>query len=543
MASLNPISGTLGLERAGHLLRRTTYCATRQNIELFAQKSVAEAVEALLTPQPLSIPEPIDPLTGQPWINSGVAPLSGTGQLLQYVRVWWLHQARLDCSIGHKMEFFLHATFVTNPPGSQHANFFDYLALLRYYAVGSFRKLAEKMTLDNVMLTYLDNALNTAANPNENYAREFLELFTIGKGAQAGPGDYTTYTEYDVQQAARVLTGFRNGNRTLFIDPETGIPCGRATPSLHDKNDKTFSAAFQNATITGGTNEAEMFAELSQFIDMVFAQPATALFICRKLYRYFVSRNITAEIETDIIVPLAETMRTNNYELKPVLSQLFNSAHFYDEDDTKTGDEIIGGLMKSPLELILGTFNHFNLKVPDPFTEADAHYRLFYGSSVLNVMLLMAGMDLFRPADVAGYPAYYQEPDYARAWFNSNSIVARYKLPEMLLTGQKILAGGTLGGNVKLDIVDFVKNAGVITNPFIGSELVSDFLRFMFPKFPTAERFDYFYQAIFLDNSMTEDDWSYEWLQYTQTGITTEVRVPLENLFKAILYSPEYQLQ
>ena len=120
------------------------------------------------------------------------------------------------------------------------------------------------------MLNYLDNTQNNANNPNENYAREFLELFTITKGQQIAVGDYTTYTETDVQQAAKVFTGFKTKLDRTIIDPDTNIPMGRLSVNNHDQNDKTFSHAFNNYVLTGGTNESTIFQELHEFVDMIF---------------------------------------------------------------------------------------------------------------------------------------------------------------------------------------------------------------------------------------------------------------------------------
>ena len=94
--------------------------------------------------------------------------------------------------------------------------FYDYLRLLNFYALGNIKTFAKKITLDNAMLRYLDNTENNATNPNENYAREFLELFTILKGPQVSDENYTNYTEIDIQQAAKVFTGFKKKERQIY---------------------------------------------------------------------------------------------------------------------------------------------------------------------------------------------------------------------------------------------------------------------------------------------------------------------------------------
>ena len=105
--------------------------------------------------------------------------------------------------------------------------------------------MAKKITFDNAMLYYLDNTTNNKNNPNENYAREFLELFTIQKGPQIAEGNYTNYTEQDIQQAAKIFSGIKVKPLRDTIDPETGIPCGYVNVSQHDINSKTFSSELQ----------------------------------------------------------------------------------------------------------------------------------------------------------------------------------------------------------------------------------------------------------------------------------------------------------
>ncbi|MEM7372039.1 MAG: DUF1800 family protein [Bacteroidota bacterium] len=540
MASLNPLSGTLGHRLAAHLLRRTSYHYTRAQIDAFAGKTVTQAMDDLMIIPSAIVAEPIDYETGQPWINSGVESMANRGRLRSYIAGWWMDEARQDPSIGHKMMFFLHTNFVVAAMEGPSEEYFDYLALLRHYAVGNFKVLAYKMVLDNQMLRYLDNTANLKGKPNENFAREYLELFTIGKGQQVGPGDYTNYTEEDIVEAARVLTGFRTGQRDTHIDPDTNLPMGRAVFGQHELGDKTFTTnAFQDTIITGATNQAEMFQELQDFVDMIFAQDATATFICRKLYRYFVGRHISQEIEEDIITPLAIIFRANNYELEPVLRVLLSSQHFYDKDDSKPTDEIVGGMLRSPLELFLHTMSFFDIAVPDALTETEDHYFRLYHRWVNSVFFPKAGFNVFRPSTVAGYAGYYQEPTFHRNWFNSSSIIARYKLGEMLILGRRVLAGGTIP--VQFDLPTFVQDTTHITDADNAILMVQEFLDYLFPEAVSQERFDYYLNDIFLQGQTT-DDWSYEWQAYLLNGDDTEVRLILNGLVESIMYSPEYQL-
>ncbi|MCC7504843.1 MAG: DUF1800 family protein [Saprospiraceae bacterium] len=557
MASLAPLSGVLGHRRAAHLLRRTSFRYTKPKVDELAGKTAAEALASLLQLYPQQLDQPVydDPTTTDvveniKWINPYVDPTTFGAEdfmVRRWLLGWWVNEALQDPGIGHKMTFFFHQYFVTvaNTLGTQH--YYDYLALLRWGALGNFKKLATKMVTDNTMLRYLNNQENVAGNPNENFAREFFELFTIGKGPQAGDGDYTNYTEADIVQAARVFTGFRTRFNRNVIDAETGIPRGDASffgtggVQLHDSGTKQFSARFQNTVIPGATNSAGMFTELNAFVDMIFAQEETAKFTCRRLYRYFVSRQITDEIENDIIAPLASTFRNNNYEIKPVLEQLLKSEHFYDTDDSDNADEIVGGLIKSPLELSLQAMTFFGVPIPDPLTQNTQHYVVLYSRGVIDRMFALSGMMLFFPSDVAGYPAYYQSPDFNRQWFNSSTIIARYKLPQMLLTGRYQI-GGNPNGNLgtKLNIAPWLKNSGVVSDPEDPYVVVQDLLSYLLPEQVDAERFNYFLNDVFLDN-LPPADWTYEWQNYLASNNATEVTIPLERLINAIMYSPEYQ--
>lgn len=536
MASLQLRNGVLGRRLATHLLRRTTFHYTTSHIDTMSGLTADQAVDQLLQLSSPTIAEPVDPKTGQTWINSGVPPVSNNSPLRNIVKSWWTHQALLDPSIGHKMMLFLHSNFVVAAVEGPAAEYFDYLALLRYYAIGNFKTLALKMTLDNQMLRYLDNTINNKDNPNENYAREFLELFTIGKGPQVGPGDYTNYTEGDIQEAARLLSGFKVRSARDYIDPDTGIPHGRTAPGKHDGTDKTFSSAFSGQTITGRGNSAGMMEELDEFVDMVFAQLTTAKTICRKIYRFFVSSVIDQEIETTIIDPLAQTLYNGGYELAPVLKQLLKSVHFFDEDDSNSQDEIIGALMRSPLELVLHALSYFQVQIPDPITDPTEHYNRFYINGLINTFFPTAGMDLFKPADVAGYPAYYQEPDYQKNWFNSSTIITRYQLASMLIDGKRVLYNQRLGA--QLDIVDYVQNN--ISTPSDATILVQELLDDLLPESADSDRFEYYLNEMFLDG-VPAYDWTADWQAFEASGDDSEVRPPLESLLTSLLYSQEFQ--
>jgi len=551
MASLNPFQGALGQRRAAHLLRRASFRYTRVKVDELAGKTAAEALASLLVLNPLQLDQPVyadtPGATPATWINPpqpSDATLPGDENTLsEYVKAWWINEALHDPGAAHRMSFFFHQFLAATPDAGSSMEFYDYLMLLRWGCLGNFKQLVTKMVVDNCMLSYIDNDQNFVNNPNENYAREFFELHTIGAGDAVGPGDYTNYTEADIVEAARVLTGFNHADRDEYQDPDTMIPAGKGYPQSHDFGAKTFSARFGGATISPPSNDqAGMTAELNALVDLVFAQEATARNFCRRLYRFFVKRKIDAEVETDIIGPLAQTFITNTFEIKPVLEQLLQSEHFFDADDADNTDEAIGALIKSPLDLSLQTLSFFDLPIPDPAGSNHEHYRTLYTGGIMGRLLDWSGMFLFYPPDVAGYPGYYQDPDFNRQFFNSATIIARYKWPEMLLTGTHAWGPGAdteLG--TKFDFAAWLKNSGVISDPADSYVLVQELTRYLFPEEPDAERFDYFLTTIFLDN-LPAADWTYEWQNYVSSGNDSEVSIPLGRLFNALLYAPEYQV-
>ncbi len=532
------------------MLRRASFRFNRAKVDEMAGQTASEALAVLLAPNALQLDQPIytnGPAAPVTWVNPPTPPSTqlpaDDEELTPYVMAWWVNEALHDSGITHRMSLFFHQFLAVDAASGSSMQFFDYLSLIRWGSLGNYKALVTKMVTDNCMLSYVDNDQNFAQNPNENFAREFFELFTIGRGAAAGPGDYTTFTEDDVVEAARVFSGFNHAPRHQNIDPDTNIPAGKAYPQSHDFGPKTFSPRFGGAVIAPPTNDAAgQVAELKAFVDLVFAQPETAKNLCRRLYHFFVTRNITQEIEDEVIAPLAQTLAANNFEVKPVLEQLLQSEHFFDADDSDNADEIVGALIKSPLELALHAFSFFNLPIPDPVSQNKKHYIDFYNAAVLERILGRAGMTLFYPVDVAGYSGYYQDPTFNRQFFNSATIVQRYKLPQVLVTGTHAWgsgAGDSIG--TQLFLATWVRDSGAISNPEDSYVLVQELLYYLFPEEPDNERFTHFLDIVFLDQ-LPPADWTYEWQKFITTGDDSEVKIPLERLLNAVMYSPEYQL-
>ena len=541
--SLNPLNSNLGQLRAKHLLRRCLFHYNNDLLNNISNLNATEAVSQLLLDDSVTYSEPYDPLPDENphgfWLSSGVYPpdIPNQGRKRGLLTAWWWYNMINRVNLKDKLTFFLHTTFTiaNGDVGASHY-FYDHLRLLEYYSSGNLRDLAKKITLDNAMLNYLDNTQNNANNPNENYAREFLELFTITKGEQVGEGDYSTYTEQDVIEAARVFSGFKTQLDRSIIDPDTNIPMGRLSINQHDQGIKTFSYAFDNYELQGGNTQETIFEELYEFVDMVFDKQETALAYVKKLYRFFVKSEWDEDIEQNIIIPLADDLYNNGYEILPIVKRLLESQHFFDAADSDPTDEIIGSIIKSPLQLLSSTITNLGFNIPDPENDMENYYK-FVMFFMRNTYFPMAGMNVFAPDTVAGHPAIYQSPDFDRHWFSSSTILARYRLIECLITGRNKLGGNGFFGS-ELDTVAFVENTSA--NPGNIYYLVDEIANILYPNPIDQDRVDYFAELIL--EGYPSYYWTDTWDEYLSTGENTIVKTRLDLLIGAMINAPEYQL-
>jgi uncharacterized protein (DUF1800 family) len=546
MASLTPIAGLLGKQRAAHLLRRATMGPTLQDISTFSSYTSQAAFTALLQNDP-SPAFPIDPNTGSDWIYPNVPDPNQINDIWSdLTRSWWLSNIKNSGpNLTERMLWFYHTHIpVILTRISWNPQFaIDYLRLLRYYALGNYKDLVKAICIDNAMLIHLDGNLNIKSVPQENFGRELLELFAVGKGTEVALGNYTNFTEQDVKALTKVLTGWGIDSTFQTVDPVTGIPSGKAkgdnngNATQHDVTVKQFSPAFngqsiQTPNVANGTcSTASVQTELSDAIDMVFSSSHTAKHIVRRLYRQFVYFEITPTIETDIIDPLATTLMANNYDLMSVLEVLLQSEHFYDLDSPPTNDNSVGAIIKSPVDLVFGALRFFELNGPNPSANLTQHYAL-YGQLLQQISL--QGLELFEPVDVAGYDPYFQVPSFHRYWISANYLANRYKFAELLING--FSSGGT--SLLKLEVLPFVEaKATQASNPTL---LVQELVEWLIPIAIDQARFDYFKDNILLNSGAI--DWTAEWNTYQSTSNNTLVKAQLELLVKSIMQAPEYQL-
>ena len=581
---LNPLSGQLGRKRAAHLLRRATYGPDRNQIDQFSGLTAQQAVNLLFDNTLPDPPLPVDTATGMEWVISGTSDANSDDRTLQgYFKSWFLGQMMSSgvpvnqsaaYSMREKITFFYHTLFTTiqSKVNNSRSLYFQN-QLFRLYAFDdngdpefNFKALSKKICVDNAMLRFLDGDSNVSGSPNENFGREFFELYSIGRGLEGtlpplpAQGDYFNFTEQDVQAAARVFSGFRLDDNYANIDPDTNLPRaivrGAPVASSHDNDPKEFSDRFNNTIIqadplllvNGEATEESVLDEIDQFVEMIYNQSnEAAKNICRKLYRYFVYYEIDEALDNSIINDMAQTLVNSGYKIQPVLEELFLSEHFY-EAAPGTADNNFGGIIKSPMDLILGTLRFFEVQVPDYTTDLENFY-LFAGN-ILDSMNNQ-GMDLYEPFEVAGYAAYHQFPVFNRNWISTNYLTRRYEFIENVISNMDMMEPGSLG----IDIFNYSKNnfngAGSDARNFI-IELcnyllpVNDNLTFD-PATDdmseiTAERLNYFLVAFLFSPQIDADPeaaWTFRWNNPVDNEVVTN---QLESLLNGLLQTPEYQL-
>lgn len=525
--SLEAYEGEWTYQQAAHLLRRTTFGPTHAQIKAAAAKNLKKTIRSLfdasepLPEPPLNYRFDRDPnvAIGETWVNALYDSEVGLQSYRRTSLAAWntglIMNARL--TIREKMTLFWHNHFVVQSSIIRDPKYlYRYIMTLRENATGNFKDLVKKMTIEPAMLRYLNGNSNTKNKPNENFARELLELFTLGKGELAGPGDYTTFTENDVIEGAKILTGWRDRgyNSKTIADFYVEFRLGQ-----HNREDKQLSHRFGNAIISDGGEE-----EYLQFIDLIFEQEAAAKFICRKLYRWFVYYKMDEQVEEQIITPLANLLVDSNFEIAPVLQRLLESQHFFDA-------ELIGPMIKNPLDFTIGLIRQFELAIPDDFNK---EYRVW---NALNKLLPNLQMVYFEPPDVAGWKAYYQEPGYYQIWISSVTLTARMQYTDLLsVEGRRVSAVPIL-----LDVLSFIQKIEDALDP---NAVIETFAKILFTQ-PLSEQ-QHIYLKEILIPGLPDYEWTVEYSDYLSNPTDKDLRQGVENrlrmLIKTMLSMPEYYL-
>jgi uncharacterized protein (DUF1800 family) len=518
MASLNKFNGTWNVNHTAHLFRRATYGVKYDIIKEYGAKSLDTAIALLFAPlgqpsPPLNLNYPDDPNVpiGQTWVDKAYYQ-NAEGNRKQSLRSWSYDLLlKGDGNIREKMVMFLHNHFVTADLRDARYEYKN-IALIRSRALGNFKQLTYEMTVDPGMLEYLNGNENTKTAPNENYARELLELFTLGKGPIAGPGDYTTYTESDIKEIAKVMTGWRDLRGAIPITSQFNL-------NNHDTTTKKLSARFNNISINNsGINEYK------NLIDIIFQKEEVSLYICRRLYVWFVSSQISAEVENDIIKPLAKIFRDSNYELLPTIRTLLESDHFFDVCTR-------GIMVKNPLDFIINPISQFDVLFP-----SDAVMRQQVMNSIYNTSANHQ-MAMYRAPSVAGWQAYYQEPNYYKLWLNSVSLPARKTFTDL------VAGNGQTIGSFRLQF-DILKTVNKFSKPDDANTVVNEIGVLLFAKPLAANQVAHL--KTFLALGTNDSFWTTAYNAYkaapTDNVKLSTVVTRLRNMVIYMMRMPEYHL-
>jgi uncharacterized protein (DUF1800 family) len=497
--------------------------AVKADVDHLLTLTVSQAVDELLnnattTPSPplnnYSSAGNTDPNVpfGTTWVNDTSSGSMNSARR-KSLQAWWVSNILAQgISLEQKMTLFWHNHFSAELNSYGDARFgYHYLETIRINALGNFRTLVKAISLDPAMLVYLNGYVNTKNAPDENYGRELQELFTVGKGPNS------LYTQADVEAAARVLTGYRvtNSSASSYFDT-----------TKHDTNPKQFSAFYNNTIINNtGNGGAD---ELDDLLNMILATNECAMYLARRLYRFFVYYDIDSTIETNIITPMAAALRSNNYDIKPALSLLFKSEHFFDPLN-------VGCFIKPPVDMFVGMMRQMGVVFPDNTDLATQYYMWAY----INGVGAICAQELLNPPNVAGWPAFYQSPEFHELWINSNTLPNRNAFTDLML-----LTGVTRSG--KKIIIDTLAFTATMPTPDDPVALVDDVLSLLLSIDVDQTVKDYL-KSILLSGQSSNSYWTTAWDNYinapSNTGFQTTVTTRLKPFYQYIMDLPEYQLQ
>lgn len=528
LSGIAPYTGSWTTNEVIHLLKRTMFGAKKADVDFFSAMTMSASVDYLLnvSPAQTSPPPPIKSFdsavdtavaTGQTWVNTAPVDSNANKPRRESLKNWWVGlMVNQERNILEKLTLLWHNHFVVEMTDVGNAIYcYQYNDMLRKNALGNFKDFVKAVTINTAMLKYLNNYLNINSAPDENYARELQELFTIGKGADNANAPYS---EENVKQAAKVLTGWAINSSAMAY---------QFNVNKHDTGNKQFSAFYNNTLITGRTGTDGML-ELDDLLTMIFSKDDVSLTICRKLYRWFVYYDIDATTEQNVIAPLAQIFRNSNYEIKPVLSALFKSEHFFDAANQ-------GCVIKNPLDMLVGHCRESNVVFPDVADYTSNYYMWAFINSTVTKMQ----MELGDPPNVAGWPAYYQQPQFHELWINSDSLPKRNEFSDLMTStgysknGKKLL----------MDVLAFTSAMPSPQNP---NALVSDAITYLLRMPLTQQSRDKIKTDILLGGQANDNYWTTAWNMYvavpTDTANTNIVTTKLKSLYQYIMRLPEYQL-
>lgn len=364
-------------QKIKHLYRRMAYGVNLAGIDAALPLTPSALIDTIV-----DAAVSLDPTPAPPWGYFSISDFTDFDtENPNYIEQWYLQTANdtIEQSLRAKLTMFWMNHFVTELESYTYAPYmFQYYNLMQTHALGNFKEFVRAVGVNSTMLVYLNGFENTSNNPNENFARELFELFTLGEN--------NNYTQQDILEASRALTGYNH-----WDDPGAQIYFDQST---WDEGPKTIFGS-------------EEFYTYDELIDTLFELRETeiAQFICTKLYKYFVSHEYDAITQEDIINPLAQTLIDVNFEMAPMLRQLFKSQHFFDE-------RAFGVVIKSPYDVVFNYINEGNF---------------FYDDGVLQGLIYYTGIigqEIYNPPDVSGWQ---RDQD----WINTATLSGRWQIMEL----------------------------------------------------------------------------------------------------------------
>ncbi len=398
-----------------HLYWRAGFGATPAVVQRESRRSIKKVVRDLLrsdTPfSPLSVVEPTqlaDRKALRGMVRNGMLDRDKLKQRLQdnreHIRdlnVLWVERMGADQDVlREKMALFWHGHFacrVLNPGAVQ-----QYLNTIRQHALGKFSDLLMAVSKEPAMLQFLNNQQNRKNAPNENFAREVMELFTLGRTDSGADGSASNYTEADVKDAARAFTGWGFNAQGEF----------NFRRNQHDDGPKTIFG--QSGTFAG-----------EDVIRLLLERKQTARFITTKLYRFMVDEQATDATARTRINTLADRFYNNGYDISDLLETILTADWFYEP-------AVVGNRIKSPVELLAGMQHALGLQ--------------FEQKQSLVFVQRALGQVLLYPPNVAGWPG-------GRNWIDSSSLLFRMKLPDLLLQAGQVVIKPKDDGDVNTELL------------------------------------------------------------------------------------------
>ena len=464
--TLKQYQGEFGYKQKRHLLNRVLVGYAERHMKDLDGLNLDQAIDLIFKPQVLGEPvnnyyndftaedykkkylvEDVKP--GEPFISKALSKVerqgfvpefAGSERQSAYDSWTYANFYSQPTSVAGRLFLFLHTVTPYKEDNARLKALYYSFKLTYEGAWRNYKDYIYDVTLSDNMLYFLNLKFSKKEAPDENFAREVQELFTVGKRP------FSKFTESDVKAAARLLVGWDSLYMENLAD-EGFVTKNKFDENNHDTGDKQFSKFYGNRLIKGRKGPDGGKIELKEFFDMIFETDEVAIYLSRRLVQFFVYPVLNDYVEENIIKPLAVVLRKSNYSLAEALKVLLKSEYFFAE-------EFYNSMIKSPMEYSMGLFKEFDLFnghvtrydnnviynslfVEDRkrfdskyFDPNYLSYRIF--SEVKHGRIGRQGYSFGSPPSVAGWQAYYQEPVYDLIWINSDSIKRRKELAESI---------------------------------------------------------------------------------------------------------------